>query len=75
MYTNLGGRQKGIASAVLRELEAWMKNLKIPKCVLETGKNLPEAVALCQKFNYQIIPNYEPFQNTENSICFKKYML
>ena len=68
MYTNPEGRQKGVASAVLRELETWMKDLKVPKCILETGKNLPEAVALYRKFKYQIIPNYEPYQNTENSI-------
>ena len=72
MYTNPGGRQKGVASAVLRELESWMKDLEIPKCVLETGKNLPEAVALYRKFKYQIIPNYEPYQNIDNSICFEK---
>lgn len=75
MYTNPEGRQKGVASAVLRELETWMKDLKVPKCILETGKNLPEAVALYRKFKYQIIPNYEPYQNTENSICFEKKML
>ena len=75
MYTNHEGRQKGVASAVLRELETWMKDLKVPKCILETGKNLPEAVALYRKFKYQIIPNYEPYQNTENSICFEKKIL
>ncbi|MBA22800.1 MAG: GNAT family N-acetyltransferase [Flavobacteriales bacterium] len=75
MYTNPEGRQKGVASAVLRELETWMKDLKVPKCILETGKNLPEAVALYRKFKYQIIPNYEPYQNTENSICFEKKIL
>ena len=75
MYTNPEGRQKGVASAVLRELETWMKDLKVPKCILETGKNLPEAVALYRKFKYQIIPNYEPYQNTENSICFEKKLL
>ena len=75
MYTNPEGRQKGVASAVLRELETWMKDLKVPKCILETGKNLPEAVALYRKFKYQIIPKYEPYQNTENSICFEKKIL
>ena len=75
MYTNPEGRQKGVASAVLKELETWMKDLKVPKCILETGKNLPEAVALYRKFKYQIIPNYEPYQNTENSICFEKKIL
>ena len=75
MYTNPEGRQKGVASAVLIELETWMKDLKVPKCILETGKNLPEAVALYRKFKYQIIPNYEPYQNTENSICFEKKIL
>jgi GNAT superfamily N-acetyltransferase len=75
MYTHPKWRQKKIASVILKELEAWMKDLMVIKCVLETGKNLPEAVALYHKFNYIVIPNYDPYQNTANSICFEKKLL
>ena len=75
MFTHPERRHKGVASAILKELEAWMKDLMVIKCVLETGKNLPEAVALYHKFNYIVIPNYDPYQNTANSICFEKKLL
>ena len=75
MYTHPEGRKKGVASRTLEELEAWAKELGNVKCVLETGKNLPEAVALYTRAGYRRIPNYEPYQNTENSICFEKSLV
>ncbi len=72
MYTPPSGRKKGTATRVLKELEAWAKELGNKHCVLETGKNLPEAVALYSKSGYHRIPNYEPYLTTHNSICFQK---
>jgi len=72
MYTPPIGRKKGTATLVLKELEAWAKELGNKRCVLETGKNLPEAVALYSKSGYRRIPNYEPYLTTDNSICFQK---
>ena len=72
MYTPPIGRKKGTATLVLKELEAWAKELGNKRCVLETGKNLPEAVALYSKSGYLRIPNYEPYLTTDNSICFQK---
>ena len=75
LYTPPAGRKKGIASRILKELEDWAKELGNIKCVLETGKNLPEAVALYNKTGYQRIPNYEPYETTDNSICFEKLLI
>ena len=72
MYTPPVCRQKGTATQVLKELEVWAKELGNQSCVLETGKNLPEAVALYSKSGYQRIPSYEPYLTTDNSICFEK---
>ena len=72
MYTIPDYRGKGIASAVLTELEKWAAELAYKKCVLETGKRQPEAIRLYQKTGYRIIPNYGQYLNVENSVCFEK---
>ena len=72
MFVPLNRRGQGIASAVLKELETWAKELNYKKCILETGKKQPEAIGLYKKNNYKIIPNYGQYQNTHNSICFEK---
>lgn len=72
MYTSPESRGKGIASKILRELEAWAVELSYKKCILETGKKQPEAIGLYKKNGYQIIPNYGQYAEIENSICFEK---
>lgn len=72
MYTSPNGRKKGIATAIIKELEGWAKELGYTKCVLETGKRQYHAIALYQKVGYQIIPNYGQYIGVENSICFEK---
>ncbi|MGE9311723.1 GNAT family N-acetyltransferase [Niabella sp. CJ426] len=67
-------RGKGIAMAVLQELEAWAKDLGYKKCVLETGKQMTEAIRLYQKTGYQTIPNYGSYENVASSICFEKVL-
>ncbi|WP_372752151.1 GNAT family N-acetyltransferase [Labilibaculum sp.] len=66
------GRQ--IASKVLLELEKWASELSIEKCILETGTNQPEAIALYQKNAYLIIPNYGQYEGVEASVCFEKML-
>ena len=65
-------RGKGIASTVLKELEIWASESDYTNCVLETGKNNPEAIALYQKSGYEIIPNYGQYENIDTSVCMKK---
>jgi GNAT superfamily N-acetyltransferase len=72
MYVHPEYRNKGIASAVLKELEIWAKEAGYTYTVLETGKNQPEAINLYQKLNYTIIPNYPPYEKVDNSVCMKK---
>lgn len=72
MFVSLHKRGKGIASTILKELEMWCKELGIKKCVLETGKNQPEAIALYKKNRYNIIPNFGKYEDVENSLCFEK---
>ena len=72
MYTVPGSRGKGIATRVLNELEIWATDLGYEKCILETGKRQPEAIAFYQKNGYAIIPNYGQYAGVENSVCFEK---
>ncbi len=72
MYTLSNMRGQGMAARVLAALETWAAELKYEKCVLETGKKQPEAIALYLKSGYQIIANYGQYAGIENSVCFEK---
>ena len=72
MYTLPESRGRGIAAKVLSDLENWTKELSFKKCILETGKKQPEAIALYKKNGYKLIPNYGQYALVENSLCFKK---
>jgi GNAT superfamily N-acetyltransferase len=74
MYTLPEWRGKGIAAKVLADLEIWAAEMLYDKCVLETGKRQPEAIALYKKSGYKIIPNYGQYAGIENSVCFEKEM-
>ena len=72
MYVKPEYRKRGIAAAVLKELENWAAELNYTYTILETGKKQPEAIALYQKLGYTIIPNYPPYEKMDNSVCMKK---
>jgi GNAT superfamily N-acetyltransferase len=74
MYVTVEGRRKGVASTILKELEQWATDLNFDKCILETGKQQPEAIALYKKCNYTITANFGMYENVENSVCFKKML-
>ncbi len=65
-------RLRVLASTVLKELENWAQELGYKKCVLETGKRQPDAIALYTKNGYKPIPNYGQYEGVENSVCFGK---
>lgn len=74
MFVTPGCRGKGVASVILKNLEAWAVELNASKCVLETGKRQPEAIRLYTKNAYRLIPNYGQYENVENSVCFEKIL-
>jgi len=65
-------RGKGIAIALMKELENWAKELNYSNSVLETGTLQVEAIPLYKKIGYSIIPNYPPYEGMEYSVCMKK---
>lgn len=74
MYTTPEYRGKGTATQILAELERWATEMSCKKCVLETGKRQPEAIALYKKNGYNLTPNYGQYAGIENSLCFEKEM-
>lgn len=74
MFTQPNYRGKGAASLLLQHLETWAHELNFLKCVLETGKRQPDAIALYQKNGYHIIPNYGQYEGIDNSVCFEKIL-
>jgi putative acetyltransferase len=68
-------RRKGIAAGILDELEIWAGELGYVRCILETGINQPEAIALYSKNGYSRIPNYDQYVGVETSVCFEKQLI
>lgn len=74
MFVRPEGRQKGIASMVLGELERWATEMSYARTVLETGTKQPEAIELYTRRGYARIPNYGQYAGVENSLCFEKIL-
>jgi GNAT superfamily N-acetyltransferase len=72
MYVLPEHRNKGVAAAVLQQLEQWAKEDGFLFTVLETGMKQPEAIRLYEKSGYVRIPNYGQYAGVENSVCMKK---
>lgn len=74
MYTLPDFRGRGVAGQVLRALELWAAEDGYGRCVLETGRRQPEAIALYERQGYARIPNFGPYAGVANSLCFEKHL-
>lgn len=72
MFTVEASRGKGVATRIVEALEVWAGELGYDRCILETGRRQPNAIALYLKSGYKKIENYEPYVGVENSVCFEK---
>lgn len=72
MFVRHAFRGNGISKKVLQELQNWAKEIGYNKCVLETGKAMPEAIGLYNNSGFKVIPNYGQYAGVESSICFQK---
>ncbi|MCA6361818.1 MAG: GNAT family N-acetyltransferase [Bacteroidetes bacterium] len=72
MYVLPAHRGRGIAAAMLRELEMWAADEGNEQAVLETGKKMPEAIGLYQKSGYVFIPNFGQYAGVESCVCMGK---
>lgn len=67
-------RGRGIARAVMAELEAWARELGYAVAILETGILQPEAIRLYEAAGYERIPNYPPYENVAESVSYRKML-
>jgi len=74
MYVRPTHRGKGLSKAILMALTTWAKELGYLKCILETGEQMTEAIALYKRNGFEIIPNYGQYAKIEDSICFEKQL-
>lgn len=72
MFVSTEARGMGLAQKILQELELWANELGYSSSVLETLHKQKEAISLYQKVGYSIIEKYEPYLDSEYSICMKK---
>ena len=72
MFVNPDSRGKGIARAILGELETWAREEGFTTAVLETSKRMIPAVSLYQSSGYNVIPNYGAYVDVEDSVCMQK---
>ena len=75
MFTHPEFRGCGYAKRILLELENWAREAGGTACRLETGRRMPDAVALYHQSGYSVIPNYGQYAGVENSICFEKILV
>ena len=72
MYVKPEYRGRGIAKELLKRLENRAMELGYKTAILETGCKQPEAIRLYEKSGYEHIPNYGPYTDMLDSVCFKK---
>ena len=72
MYTNPEFRKRGLATAIVKELENWAKEMGYEKIVLESSLEQNEALSVYEKSGYQRIPNYGQYIGVDASVCYEK---
>lgn len=75
MFTAPEFRGNRLGAVVLSALEDWAEELGYERCILETGLRQPEAIRLYEHEGFQRIPNYEPYKEMVNSVCFEKRLV
>lgn len=74
MYTHPDFRKRGLATAIVTELEAWAKEIGYEKAVLESSLEQNEALSVYEKGGYQRIPNYGQYIGIDKSVCYEKVL-
>ena len=72
MYVRPQAQRRGVARALLAELEATARDAGIRRMVLETGTEQPEAIALYTSAGYLPITVFGYYAHTEMSRSFGK---
>ncbi len=68
-------RRKGVATRLLQEIEAMLKQKSIPEIRLEVREDNNTAIKLYQKLNYQKIGKLERYYGNKHGLYLKKSLL
>ncbi|WP_306205631.1 GNAT family N-acetyltransferase [Actinoplanes sp. RD1] len=74
MYVIPASRGSGVATALLRALEAAAVARGWTTVKLETGPAQPEAIRFYQRCGYREIPLFGPYVGSELSVCFERVL-
>jgi ribosomal protein S18 acetylase RimI-like enzyme len=72
MYVAPDARGRGLARALLAELEHTAALAGRKRVVLETGQRQPEAIALYRSSGYREIAKFGVYRQDPDSVCFAK---
>lgn len=72
MFIEPAFRGRGIASAIVQELEKWGIELGYASAFLETGEGQPQAIQLYKKLGYEQITDFSKYQVSDYSVCMMK---
>lgn len=72
MFVAAAARRRGIASAVLGEIETWARERGFATALLETGTLQAEAIALYERLGYEHVPAFPPYVDMPASVCMRK---
>jgi ribosomal protein S18 acetylase RimI-like enzyme len=75
MFVVSEARGRGLARAILAELEASAAAAGRTRMVLETGQRQPEAIALYKSCGYLPVKKFGHYRNDELSICLGKSLV
>lgn len=72
VYVKPAFRRRGLARQLVEVLELQALFQGNTSMVLETGRAMPEAVALYSGLGYREIPGFGPFRDDPITVCMKK---
>ena len=72
MFVQKAFRGKGFSKEIINALETWATEKGYEYAVLETSIRFTTARKLYETNGYQIIANYPPYENLDESVCMKK---
>jgi putative acetyltransferase len=72
MFVPEAARGRGIAAALLRSVESSATAAGVRMLQLETGPLQHAAIALYEKNDFALIPNFGRYVGDSNSVCYEK---
>jgi GNAT superfamily N-acetyltransferase len=74
MYVTPASRGSGVATGLLRALEAAARDRGWSTLRLETGPAQPDAIRFYEREGYREIPLYGPYVGSDLSVCYERVL-